>query len=191
MYVNLQCVTFHRVPPPHPLPRPHVTRLKEKYSQWQGVSSVCHLQQLFPFFSGHDPNFTVSWCRGGKKALYVAFFFPRNPVIIPPAAFFQHFYSNRGSNCTESAAVQYKYITLLLNIPLLAVMCSLFFPTPWILNSHSGKCDRGTKSAQWAVVSHFTRDLTKSFVLHPHKRWQCYRLIIYCLEPEQIPLLSW
>lgn len=56
-----------------------------------------------------------------KKALCGVVFFP-NPVIIPPAALLQRFYLNAGSNCTESAAAQYKYIILLLNIPLLAVM---------------------------------------------------------------------
>lgn len=33
-----------------------VTRLKGN----DRVNLMCHLQQLFPFFSGHDPNFTVS-----------------------------------------------------------------------------------------------------------------------------------
>lgn len=153
---------------------------------WCATSNSCSL-----FFSGHDPNFTVSWCRAkSQKGSLCCCFFP-NPVIIPPAALLQRFYLNAGSNCTESAAAQYKYIIILLNIPLLAVMCFSFPPRLWILNSHCRKCDRGTKSAEWAPVSHFTLDLTKSFVLQPHKWRQCYHIIIYCLESEQIPLLSY
>lgn len=115
------CMWFSNMPHPTDELFPIFTRLKGNVLN-DMVNLMCHLQQLFPFFSGHDPNFTVSWCRANsqKGSLWCCFF--SNPVIIPPAALLQRFYLNAGSNCTESAAAQYKYIIILLNIPLLAVM---------------------------------------------------------------------
>lgn len=60
------CMWFSNMPHPTDELFPIFARLKGNV-QNDRVNLVCHLQQLFPLFSGHDPNFTVSWCRAKSQ----------------------------------------------------------------------------------------------------------------------------